>query len=239
MIIAIDSGNTSSKVGVFRNGAIVTTYEKTSYPELIKLVLDLDPVHIIVGSVNIPLSDFSRDLPASKLFLFDHLTPLPIRILYKTPETLGLDRIAISVGAWTEFPNRNILIIDVGTCITYDFVNEKGEYLGGGISPGLQLRLNSLHDYTANLPLVDLKENPHLIGDSTEDSILSGVVHGTLAEIMGIIDRYEEKFKDILVIFSGGNVKFFESRLKGHIFALPNLVLMGLYSIFSYNERQS
>jgi len=239
MIVAIDSGNTSSYVGVFRHGAIEKTYEKTSYLELIELVLELDPAHIIVGSVNIPLSDFSRDLPVSKLFLLDHHTPLPFRNLYETPATLGLDRMALSAGAWAEFPNRNILVIDAGSCITYDFVNEKGEYLGGGISPGLQLRLNSLHDYTANLPLVDLKENPPLIGSSTEDSILSGIVHGTLAEITGIIDLYKKEFKDIQVIFSGGNVKFFESKLKDRIFALPNLVLKGLYSIFSYNERQS
>jgi type III pantothenate kinase len=239
MIVAIDSGNTFSKVGVFRNGAIENTYEKSSYDDLIKLVMDLNPDHIIISSVNIPLADFSRDLPASKLFLFDHLTPIPIRNSYKTPNTLGLDRIAVSVGAWTEFPGRNILIIDAGTCITYDFVNEGGEYLGGGISPGLQMRLNALHDYTTNLPMVDLKENPSLIGNSTQDSILSGVVHGTLAEITGIIDLYEKKFKDIQVIFSGGNVKFFESKLKGRIFALPNLVLKGLYSIFSYNERQT
>ncbi len=239
MIIAIDSGNSSSKVGVFKNGAIDQIYEKTSYPELIQLVWNLDPVHIIVSTVNIPSSDFSRDLPASKLFLFDHNTPIPLRNSYKTPSTLGLDRIALSVGAWTEFTNRNLLIIDAGTCITYDFVTENGEYLGGGISPGLQLRLNSLHNSTANLPLVALKDNPPLIGTSTEDSILSGIVHGTLAEVSGIIDRYQSKFKDIHVIFSGGDVKFFESRLKGRIFALPYLVLKGLYSIFSYNERQS
>jgi type III pantothenate kinase len=239
MIVAIDSGNTTSKVGVFKHGAIKKTYEKSSYPEIIRLVLALNPDQIIVGSVNFPLSDFSRDLPGSKLFLFDRHTPIPLRNLYKTPDTLGVDRLALAAGGWTEFPGRNLLIIDAGTCITYDFVNEHGDYLGGGISPGLQLRLRSLHDYTAKLPLVKLKENPPLIGSNTEDSVLSGIVYGTLAEISGIIDHYSKEFKDIQVIFSGGNVKFFESRLKGRIFALPNLVLKGLYSIFLYNERQS
>lgn len=239
MIIAIDSGNSSSKVGVFKQGTIEKTFEIKSYPELVRWVLDKDPERIIVGSVRIPLSDFSRDLPASKLFLVNHLTPIPLGNLYQTPLTLGVDRIALSVGAWTEYPGRNLLIIDAGTCITYDFVSERGEYLGGGISPGLQLRLQALHDYTANLPLVALTENPPLIATTTEDAILSGVVHGTLAEIKGIIHDYADEFKDIQVIFSGGHVKFFESRLKDRIFALPNLVLKGLYSIFLYNERQS
>lgn len=239
MIIAIDCGNTTSKVGVFRDGAIEKTLEIKSYPELIRWVLDMNPDHIIVGSVKIPLSDFSRDLPPSKLFLFDHMTPIPLYNLYKSPLTLGLDRLALSVGAWTEFPRRNLLIIDAGTCITYDFISERGEYLGGGISPGLQLRLNALHDYTANLPLVELYEDPPLIANNTEDAILSGVIHGTLAEIRGIIQDYANEIKDIQVIFSGGHVKFFESRLKDRIFALPNLVLKGLYSIFLYNERQS
>lgn len=239
MIVAIDSGNSSSKVGVFSHGAIERTYEKTSYSDLIALVLDLNPDHIILSTVNIPVSNFSRDLPETKLFLFNHHTPLPIRNLYKSPTTQGLDRIAVSVGAWSEFHGHNILIIDAGTCITYDFVNEDGEYLGGGISPGLQMRLDSLHDYTANLPSVDLKENPPLIGNDTVDSILSGVVHGTLAEITQIIYLYEERFKKIQVVLCGGNVNFFESKLKGRIFALPNLVLKGLYSIFSYNERQT
>jgi len=239
MIIAIDSGNTSSKVGVFKQGTIEKTSEIKSYPELIRWVLEMDPERIIVGSVKIPLSDFSRDLPASKLFLVNHQTPIPLENFYKTPHTLGVDRIALSVGAWTEYPGRNLLIIDAGTCITYDFVTEKGEYLGGGISPGLQLRLQALHDYTAHLPLVELSGDPPLIATNTEDAIRSGVVHGTLAEIKGIIHDYAIEFKDIQVIFSGGHVKFFESRLKDRIFALPNLVLMGLYSIFLYNERQS
>ncbi|MBR9997494.1 MAG: type III pantothenate kinase [Cyclobacteriaceae bacterium] len=237
MIIAIDSGNTVSKVGVFRNGSIVKTYEKRTYGELIQLVKDLNPDRIIVSTVKIPVEKFIRDIPAARLFLYNHNTPLPIRVQYATPSTLGLDRIALSAGAWNEFPGRNLLIISAGTCITYDFINDQGEYLGGSISPGLHMRLKSLHHYTANLPLIDLVENAPLIGTSTESSILSGVIHGTLTEISGFIHQYQEKFKDIQVIFSGGDVKFFESKLKDHIFAIPNLVLKGIYSIFSYNEN--
>jgi type III pantothenate kinase len=237
MIIAIDSGNTASKVGVFEHGNLVNTFEKTSYQDLIRLVLDLNPARIIISTVKIPRSDFIRDLPAERLFLCDQNTPLPIRILYNTPSTLGIDRIALSVGGWNEFPDRNILIISAGTCITYDFVNSKGEYLGGGISPGIHMRLRSLHQFTANLPLVKFTENPPAIGNSTENSILSGVVHGTLAEISGFIQMYRHNFGDIRVIFSGGDVKFFESKLKDSIFAIPNLVLKGIYSIFSYNDK--
>jgi type III pantothenate kinase len=238
MILAIDSGNTSSKIGVFQNGILKDTYEFRSYPDIIQLVTKLNPDRILICSVNYPMKDFTRDLPVSKLFLLDHHTSLPIRILYTTPSTLGLDRLALSAGAWTEFPEKNLLIIDAGTCITYDFVNKNGEYLGGGISPGIQMRLESLNHYTKNLPLANFTENPQLIGDSTENSIQSGVIYGTLAEIGGIIHKYQEKFRQIKVIFSGGNVKFFESKLKGRIFAIPNLVLRGLFSIFSYNERK-
>jgi len=239
MIVAIDSGNTSSKIGVFKNGNLKTTYEVSSYPDLIQKVTDINADRILICSVNFPLEDFSRDLPASKLFLFNQHTALPIRIRYDTPSTLGLDRIALSVGAWTDFANQNLLVIDAGTCITYDFVNERGEYMGGGISPGIQMRLESLHHFTRNLPRVEFKENPPLIGESTENSIRSGVVLGTLSEINGMIREYRKKFKEVTVILSGGNVKFFESKLKGRIFAIPNLVLRGLYSIFSYNERKA
>jgi type III pantothenate kinase len=237
MIIAIDSGNTSSKVGVFEHESLVEIHERTSYNDLIGLVGELNPDRIIISSVKFPLSDFIRDLPAEKLFLYDHQTPFPIRILYRTPITLGLDRIALAVGAWREFPGMNILIIGAGTCITYDFVNERGEYLGGSISPGIHMRLRSLHQFTANLPLVEFSGDPPVIGDSSENSILSGVVHGTLAEISGFIQFYRNNFGDIRVILTGGDVKFFESKLKDSIFAIPNLVLKGLYSLYVYNEK--
>lgn len=237
MIIAIDSGNTASKVGVFEHANLVAIHEKTSYDDLIGLVRKLDPARIIICSVKIPVSDFIRDLPADKLFLFDHQTAFPVRILYRTPQTLGLDRIALAVGAWTEFPGRNILVIGTGTCITYDFINSRGEYLGGGISPGIHMRLRSLHQFTANLPLVEFSADPPVIGDSSKNSILSGVVHGTLEEISGFIRYYRNNFKDLNVILSGGDVKFFESKLKDSIFAIPNLVLKGLYSLYTYNEK--
>jgi len=239
MIIAIDSGNTSSKIGVFKEGKLVNIFEKRSYESLIQQAKILDPDQIIIATVNYPLQELIKDLSSYKIFSVTNKTLIPIKIKYNTPETLGIDRIALSVGAWNEFPNRNILIIDSGTCITYDFVNSKGYFLGGGISPGMDIKLKSLHQYTANLPLVKLTENPELIGDSTENSILSGVVHGTYAEISGIIKLFTDKFTDIIVVFSGGNVKFFETKLKDRIFAIPNLVLRGLYSIFLYNDRKA
>jgi type III pantothenate kinase len=151
-------------------------------------------------------------------------------------DTRGGDRIALAAGALEKFGKRNTLIIGTGTCITYDFLNEKGHYLGGGISPGIDIRFRSLHQFTQNLPLVKFGADTELIGDTTENSIRSGVVYGIISEINGIISSYREKYPDLHVVLSGGNVKFFESTLKDRIFAIPNLVLLGLYSIFLYNE---
>ena len=237
MIVAIDSGNTSSKVGVFEHGTLVNTYEKRAYSDLIRMVTGLNPSKILISTVKIPEERFRQDLPSGNLFIYNHLTPMPIRIRYATPATLGSDRIALAAGAWNEFPGKNILVISAGTCITYDLVNRDGEYLGGGISPGLRMRLRSLHHFTANLPAVEPEKCSRLFGDSTESSILSGTVQGIHLEMAGFIDLYQANFPDIRVIFSGGDVNFFESKLKGRIFAIPNLVLKGIYTIYSYHEK--
>jgi len=163
------------------------------------------------------------------------LTPLPIENLYRSKVTLGKDRLAAAVAAADRFPGKDILVISAGTCITYDFVNSGKEYLGGGISPGIQMRLQAMHTFTGKLPLISFKKNVPLIGNTTERSILSGVLHGAIAEIEGIAVHYKEQFPEVVIIISGGDAKYFDKRLKISIFAFPNIVIHGLYQILDFN----
>jgi type III pantothenate kinase len=174
-------------------------------------------------------------IQARKKFILRHTLPLPITNHYATPATLGVDRLAGACGARQMFPGSNCLVIDAGTCITYDFLDAGGSYLGGGISPGLHMRFQAVHTFTKKLPLVQAVDNINLIGNSTEQCIQSGVIHGVLEEVQGIIRQYREKFEDLKVILCGGDTHFFENQLKASIFAVPELVLSGLNSILIYN----
>jgi len=158
----------------------------------------------------------------------NHSTPVPFINKYRTPETLGKDRIAIASAAVQLFPNENVLVIDTGTSITYDLVTSKEEYIGGGISPGLNMRFKALHNFTHRLPLVkmqDAEAKINLVGDSTETSILSGVVVGAKAEVENIINQYCSLYSSLKIIISGGDHKYFEKLLKSNIFAAPNIVV--------------
>jgi type III pantothenate kinase len=150
-----------------------------------------------------------------------------------------MDRIAGVCGAIQLFPGSNNLVIDAGTCITYDFVDEMAQYHGGGISPGLNMRFKAVHTFTAKLPLVSAKAGVDLIGTTTETSIQSGVINGLLSEIEGTIGRYAVKFPGLKVILCGGDAGFFENQLKATIFAVPDLVLFGLNSILIHNVNRS
>jgi type III pantothenate kinase len=193
--------------------------------------------NFIISSVTAEAEVVSKGSKAKNKFILSHMLPLPIKILYATPQTLGVDRIAGSCGALQLFPGKNTLVIDAGTCITYDFTDSSKQYYGGGISPGLKMRFQAVHTFTARLPLVSPVENPELIGNSTETSIQSGIVNGTVAEIDGIIDRYRQKYPDLQVILCGGDGPFFENKLKASIFASPDLVLIGLNSVLIHNVR--
>jgi type III pantothenate kinase len=164
--------------------------------------------------------------------------PLPVKNGYATPQTLGVDRIAAACGANALFPENNCLVIDAGTCVTYEFVDATGVYRGGAISPGLKMRFQALSVLTARLPLVEPVHTPELTGASTASCIQSGVVIGLMEEMNGVIRRYEEKFDKLRVILCGGDTPFFENQLKASIFASPELVLSGLNSILSYNVNR-
>ncbi len=239
MIVAIDSGNTSTKIGLFQKGKLVKISEKQAYTDLINEVRSLKPRQVIISSVNFPPDTIKKDLFPFSSFLITHETPLPFTLAYKTPRTLGIDRIALTAGARKLNPGHNSLVIDAGTCITYDFIDASGIYHGGGISPGIDMRFKALHQFTAHLPRVEFDGHPELTGSTTEDSIKSGVINGTIEEISGIINRYSLVNKNLRVILSGGTAKFFESKIKDSIFAVPNLVLLGVYYIYVFNKKQN
>jgi type III pantothenate kinase len=166
-------------------------------------------------------------------------TPVPLVNRYGSAGTLGRDRLAAAVAGSAAFPGKNVLVICAGTALTVDFVNDKKEYPGGSIAPGMQMRFNALHTFTDKLPLVSYREETELVGTDTERSIRSGVINGMAAEIDGIARAYREHYPDLEVIFSGGDLNYFVKRLKISIFALPNIVIHGLQQILSFNVHKT
>ena len=233
--ITLDEGNTSVKLALFDNDTLVSKYNNIDLNFVIKLLPKCD--RLILSTVK-NKSNFKTLFSNKNFVLLNNSTPLPIKILYKSPTSLGNDRIALAVGAITNFPNKNVLVIDAGTCITYDLINSRKEYLGGSISPGIQMRYNALHQFTSQLPLLESVDTAMLTGVNTEESIHSGIINGVFVEIDGIIQRYTNQYPDIKVIVTGGNAKFFDKGLKNTIFASEeNIVAIGLYEIMNYNDE--
>src|SRR5687768_12885438 len=205
MNLVIDSGNSAAKVGIFDHQKMV---EKLTFPVLEELQAFMHDTlfdNLIISSVKDDEALISSwGSKARKSFALKKGLPLPVNNLYKTPETLGMDRLAAVCGAQQLYPRTHCLVIDAGTCITYDFKDQGGNYHGGSISPGLNMRFRAVHTFTAKLPLVKPTPAAKLIGDSTEAAIQSGVVNGLLMEIEGIIRQYQEKFPELQVILCGG-----------------------------------
>lgn len=240
MNLVIDIGNTLSKIAVIQQDMVVY-FDKTSQltkKDIDKVCNDAPPFDaVIVSSVKQFDNEVIESIPSLNHYLeLSADTPIPVINKYATPGTLGKDRLAAAVGVNYLFPGTNLLVIDAGTCITYDFVNEHNEYLGGGISPGIEMRYKALHTFTGNLPLVEHTTINELVGGDTIHSILSGVQNGVVAEIDGIIAKYQEKFGNVKVILTGGNAEYFDKQLKNNIFAFPNLVLIGLNRILEFNR---
>lgn len=235
---AIDIGNTFAKIGFFEEDKLVDFQKGLPLDELDDLVNQQKNCEaIVVSSVTKSQADLEEIFSTyskKKLFL-NPATPLPIEKDYKTPETLGADRVAGAVGANFLFPKQNCLIIDMGTAIKYDYVSGDGVFRGGIISPGMRIRFEALHTFTKRLPLLEAEGIPELIGQSTKECIQSGVVNGIIAELNGIIERYSELGK-CNVILCGGDAQFFENQIKSPTFVAPNLVLIGLNRILAYNN---
>ena len=241
MYLAIDIGNTLQKAAVFSpNGEILTliSEKELSSAAISQLIDEFHVTHSILSSVGSERTDLRQCLSEkTDLTNFTHTTPLPICIDYRTPETLGLDRIASAVAAHSFFPHENTLSIQAGTCLVTDFITCDGHYLGGSISPGLDMRLNALHHFTRRLPQVKRQPVTHLTGTTTEESILNGATYGMVDEVNGIIERYQQHYGDVRVVLSGGNKDDLQFSIKFPIFAATNIVLFGLYKILTFNAK--
>lgn len=238
--LVVDAGNTIIKYAVLSPGNVIIEEGKTEKDRINDLVQIISKYQLD----KIGFSDVTGIIEQSGVFAESQTpvfrltssSPVPLKFDYKSMETLGTDRIAAAVGAHNMFKDTNLLIIQFGTCITMDLVDVKGTFLGGSISPGIEMRLKSMNTFTANLPLVKKKSIGFLTGQNTEQCMLSGAINGCIAETNGIIEKYIENFSPLRTIITGGDAFFFDKKLKNRIFAVKNLVLLGLNNILNYNN---
>ncbi len=242
MILTIDVGNSRIKSAVFEQHTIIERFvflKNDFLDTILNILKKYSKIHnLIVSSVGkIEENDFLELKKLINIIFIDHNSKFPFENLYATPKTLGIDRMVLSTGAVLLYPNKNRLVIDAGTCVTYDYINDKNQYLGGAISPGLKLRYESLNNYTAKLPLLTLEYPEFLIGNSTFQSIHSGVVNGLLNEINGFINQFEAENSNFIIILTGGDADFLAKRLKNTIFANSNFLLESLNLIYQYTNQ--
>lgn len=237
--LCFDFGNTRLKCAVFHGREL---HELLVLPDggldtIARLIEELKPEKTLLSSVieHDPLLEklLSEKTRFHKL---DHHSKIPITTPVGKPETIGADRLGLVVAAVDLFPNKNNLVIGLGTAITYNFINKYHEFLGGGISPGMEMRFKSLHHFTALLPIVEKDWNFPLVGYDTRTNILSGVILGMAKEIDGMIDAYREKYGNFNVLLTGGDAPYFVYHLKNKIFADSNLIYKGLYAISEFNN---
>lgn len=242
--LTIDIGNSTIKYAIFDDCCVMLRYGRfeshTDIQELESVVLKYTPQNCIIaitGNIsNENLVMLKELIPHTIIFTKD--TPIPIDNLYKTPKTLGADRLAAAIAAYSETHN-NTLIIDIGTAITYDLINDKGQYLGGNISPGARLRFLSLNEHTAHLPLVSQEGEYPEYGINTETAIRCGVIEGIRNEIQGYISKFSLKYPNLSVFLTGGDQIYFDEEIKKRTFADKYLVLKGLNQILIYNKQHT
>ncbi|CAM2838132.1 type III pantothenate kinase [Flavobacterium frigoris] len=242
MILTVDVGNTRIKAAVFEGDKLLQhfVFMKEELQKNIENILKkfINTSHLVVASVgNVEKQAFLKFEKEVVVYFISHNDSFPFVNGYETPKTLGIDRMVLAAGATFQFPGKNRLVIDAGTCVTFDFVNENDKYLGGAIAPGLQLRYKSLHDFTAKLPLLSLESPKDLVGNSTSQSIHSGVVNGLVYEIDGFIDEYRGLCSNFIIILTGGDTEFLAKRLKNTIFANSNFLLESLNQTFQYKIK--
>ena len=239
MNLVLDVGNSLLKIALFQKSELIQKFMfSENYKRNIEdIISNYKVTHSIISNVGrIDDSIINILKESTNLLLVSNQLKIPFKNLYKSKNTLGQDRLALVSAAAFNFPNENVLIVDVGSCITYDFKNNNNEYLGGGISPGISMRFKSLNTFTSNLPLIDFDSIYQLIGNNTKNSITSGVVNGTISEINGIIQQYREEFKNIRIILTGGDSNFLLKRIKNTIFADRNFLLIGLNKLLEDNS---
>lgn len=233
MNLAVDIGNTLIKTGVFKDKELIRTKTYANVAELIRDKEHLRDIRsLALSSVTDAHEELITQLKTLPIHLFTKNTVIPIVNKYQSPDTLGADRILASLGSFTLFPNRNVLTIDAGTCIKYNFVNAENEFIGGAISPGVSMRLKAMHHFTSKLPLQEPDLNyDKLTGASTSESLLSGAMIGSVCEVESFISRYKEVYNDMEVVITGGDASYLCKQLKSRFFADAHLVLKGLNSI--------
>jgi len=242
MNLVIDIGNTKIKAAAFNGSEMVQTItDERNSSNILDFLRTGNKMYskcIISSVTEIPkkLKPITRYLETEPVLLDDE-TPVPFTNLYSTKHTLGKDRIAAIAGACWLYPDKNVLVIDAGTAVTYDFKTENEEYLGGNISPGLTMRFKALNSFTAKLPAVESSDEFGLLGRSTELAIRNGVQNGLIFEINTYIETFGNKYNDFVVILTGGDAHFFENKLKKPIFVVSNLTLIGLNIILQHNAK--
>lgn len=242
MNIAIDLGNTSAKIGVFQDEVLIRRIDlrRWTVEELSEYLTNQTSENVILSNVTaFSIGKLTTGLQQlGNFLLLDENTKLPINNLYKTPKTLGKDRLAAVVGGFVHFPGEPILVIDAGTCITYDWLTSDGDYLGGNIAPGLYMRFKAMHEFTGNLPMLKPNLLEAAIGYDTKSAMQIGGIQGLLHEIEGFIRQGENRFKGLKIMLTGGDAEFLAKKLKKQIFVDQNLVLVGLNKILDYNASQ-
>ena len=235
--LCLDFGNTRQKMALFHNGELKEVQVLHDHlPELKAYLEKHKPEAAILSSV-ISHDSAVEDLLSSHTAFhkLSNTSRLPFSIPVGKPETVGADRLAIAAATVFLFPNQNNLAIGLGSCITYNFINQQHELLGGSISPGMEMRFRSMHEYTARLPLVEADWNVPLVGYDTKTNLQSGVVLGMAKEIDGMAEAYAERYGNFNVLLTGGDLPLFEPHLKSKIFADPHLIFNDLYAISQIN----
>ena len=239
--LCFDFGNTRLKCAVFHNDVIqkVITLSDDTDENLKSLSKEYSPDKVILSSVIDHNQNIDNIFSGSKFHCLSYKSRLPFTAPVSKPETIGADRLALAAAAVHFHQGKNNLVIGLGSCITYNFINKYDEFIGGSISPGMEMRFRSLSEFTAKLPLIKAEYNFPLIGYDTKTNILSGVIHGMVNEIDGTIMDYMEKYNNFNVLLTGGDTPYFAQHLKSRIFADPELIFKGLYAISEYNDPKT
>lgn len=241
--LCIDWGNTQVKVGLFEAGKLTASYTYPSHDGLIRIIDLVDehqPAYAILSSVSNKSGELESVLAGKvkKLVIMTDRTPLPIMNAYSS-DTVGVDRLAMAVGAYNEYSGKNNLVVCLGTCITYNFIQNNRTFRGGAISPGLNMRLKAMHEFADKLPEVGVDGDTLLLGYDTETCMRSGAVFGIMSEVDGMVNEFKSKYADFNAVLTGGDMTYFAGKLKCEIFADPDIILKGLNIILKHNVPQA
>ena len=230
--VIVDAGNTSVKVAHVKNSQILSVHRFAQVSDALTTISDADVVCASVLNENFRQFFIER---GTSFYQITHQSTLPFKSAYESMETIGVDRLCNMAAAFRLFGSQNCLVVDIGTCIKFDFISENNVYLGGSIAPGIELRYKALYEHTSQLPMLDFKSAVSIIGEDTNKSMHSGVINGIQHEIQGMIMRYEKDFGDIKILITGGDASYFEFPQKSNIFANKNLTLEGIAEIYEIN----